>query len=47
MPGFYAVSANALDGITYARGWEDYLATFRDRRPIGRAGYSIFIYEVK
>jgi hypothetical protein len=46
-PGFYAVSANALDGITYARGWEDYLATFRDRRPIGRAGYSIFIYEVK
>jgi hypothetical protein len=44
-PGVYAVSANMLDGIIFARGWEDYLAAFRDRRPIARAGYSIFLYE--
>jgi 4-amino-4-deoxy-L-arabinose transferase-like glycosyltransferase len=46
-PGVYAVSANMLDGIVFARGWEDYLETFRRRTPIGRAGYSIFLYEIR
>lgn len=46
-PGFYAVSANLLDGITFAPGREDYLAAFRERVPVARAGYSILIYRVK
>jgi hypothetical protein len=45
-PGFYAISANLLDGITFAPGREDYLATFRARTPVARAGYSIQIYQV-
>ena len=45
-PGVYAVSVNALLGVFAPPGYEDYLAGFRERRPAGRAGYSIFIYEV-
>ena len=46
-PGFYAVSVNPLTGFLSAPGYEDYLACFRDREPIGRAGYGILIYEIK
>jgi hypothetical protein len=45
-PGIYAVSVNMLVGLPFERGWEHYLAFFRDRQPIDRAGYSILIYEV-
>jgi hypothetical protein len=46
-PGYYALSINALAGFLAPPGYEDYLAYFRVREPIGRAGYSIFVYEVK
>jgi 4-amino-4-deoxy-L-arabinose transferase-like glycosyltransferase len=46
-PGLYAISANLLAGFLYPRGREDYLANFRNRTPVARAGYSILIYEVK
>jgi hypothetical protein len=46
-PGLYAVSVNFLTGFLFPRGYEDYLAYFRQRRPEARAGYSIFIYDVK
>ena len=45
--GIYAVSANFLAGFLFPPGYGEYLAYFRDRRPDARAGYSIFIYEVK
>jgi hypothetical protein len=46
-PGLYAISVNFLTGFLFPRGYEDYLAYFRQRRPEARAGYSIFIYDVK
>ena len=46
-PGIYAVSFNAMAGFLAQDGYQDYLACFRTRRPVGRAGYSIFIYEVE
>jgi hypothetical protein len=46
-PGYYAVSVNAMAGFLAPAGYEDYLACFRDRKPVGRAGYSILVYEVK
>ena len=45
--GRYAISVNLLLGLPFARGYEDYLAWFRTRPPIARAGYSILIYDVK
>jgi hypothetical protein len=45
--GIYAISVNALMGFLAPVEYQDYLADFRDREPIGRAGYGIFIYEVK
>lgn len=47
LPGFYAVSVNPLTGFLAVAGYQDYLACFRDREPIGRAGYGILIYQVK
>jgi len=44
---FDAISVNALMGFLAPVEYQDYLADFRDREPIGRAGYGIFIYEVK
>jgi hypothetical protein len=46
-PGIYAVSFNELAGFLAPDGYQDYLACFRTLRPKGRAGYSIFIYEVE
>ncbi|MEO8658427.1 MAG: glycosyltransferase family 39 protein [Bryobacteraceae bacterium] len=46
-PGLYAISTNLLAGFLYPHGHEDHLAGFRSRTPVGRAGYSILIYEVK
>jgi hypothetical protein len=45
--GYYAISINALTGFLAPPGYEDYLADFRKRTPIGRAGYSILIYRVR
>jgi hypothetical protein len=47
VPGFYAVSVNALAAFSAPPEFHDYLACFRDREPMGRAGYGILIYEVK
>jgi hypothetical protein len=46
-PGYYAISANPLTGFTAPPGYEDYLADFRERKPIDRAGYGILIYLVE
>jgi len=38
---------NYLAGYLAPRGYEDYLAYFRRRRPDARAGYSILVYDLK
>lgn len=43
-PGFYAISASNLQGVLFQD--HDRMAWFREREPIAKAGYSIFIYEV-
>lgn len=43
-PGIYAISATNLQGVHFAN--PDQFATFRDQEPIGKIGYSIFLYEV-
>jgi hypothetical protein len=45
--GIYAISVNALTGFLAPVEYENYFADFRDREPIGRAGYGIRVYEVK
>jgi hypothetical protein len=45
-PGTYAISVNFLTGLLLPPGHEDYLAEFRRRTPIGRAGYSILIFVI-
>jgi hypothetical protein len=44
-PGVYAISATNLQGVLFAN--HDQFAWFRDRKPIGKLGYSIFLYEVE
>ena len=46
-PGLYAISVNALVGVVAPPGQEQYFAAFRPLSIKARAGYSIFIYEVK
>lgn len=46
VPGYYAVSATLLTGQYFEPRYRDYFAVFRDSEPIGKAGYSIFIYRV-
>ncbi len=43
-PGFYAISASNLQGVLFQD--HDRFAWFREREPVGKVGYSIFIYEV-
>ncbi len=43
-PGIYAISATNLQGIHFAD--HDQFAWFREREPIAKIGYSIFLYEV-
>jgi hypothetical protein len=43
-PGFYAISATNLVGISFQD--RDLYAWFRDRQPMARVGYSIFVYQV-
>lgn len=45
--GVYAISVDLLTGLVLPKGQEDFLAAFRDRQPVGRAGYSILIYRVE
>ncbi len=46
-PGIYAISVNTLTGFLSPPEFRDYFACFRERQPVGRAGYGILIYEVK
>ncbi|VAW31347.1 hypothetical protein MNBD_CHLOROFLEXI01-4245, partial [hydrothermal vent metagenome] len=43
-PGIYAISATNLQGVHFAN--RDLFAWFREREPIAKIGYSIFIYDV-
>lgn len=43
-PGFYAISVNSLQGLHMPD--PDTYAWFRERQPLAKIGYSIFIYQV-
>jgi hypothetical protein len=43
-PGVYAISATNLQGVYFSD--RDLFAWFRERQPLAKIGYSIFIYEV-
>ncbi|MCP4427152.1 MAG: phospholipid carrier-dependent glycosyltransferase [Chloroflexi bacterium] len=43
-PGIYAISATNLQGALFDN--HDQFAWFRDREPMAKVGYSIFLYEV-
>ncbi len=43
-PGVYAISATNLQGVYFSD--HDLFAWFRERQPLAKIGYSIFIYEV-
>jgi hypothetical protein len=43
-PGVYAISATNLQGVHFAD--HDQFAWFREREPLAKLGYSIFLYEV-
>lgn len=45
-PGWYAISATSLRLGLMQRESVDLYAFFRDKQPVGRAGYSIYLYEV-
>jgi len=43
-PGYYAISATTLQGVQFTN--HDEFAWFRDKEPLAKIGYSIFIYNV-
>ena len=43
-PGIYAISATTLQGVHFAN--HDTFAWFREKTPLDKVGYSIFLYEV-
>jgi hypothetical protein len=45
-PGYYAISATLLTGQLFEPRFRDYFQIFRDRKPMAKAGYSIFLYKV-
>lgn len=45
-PGWYAISATSLRLGLMQPANVDLYAFFRDKQPVGRAGYSIYLYEV-
>ena len=46
-PGIYAISVNMLLGYYWPPEYQDYFRHFRGREPDAKAGYSIFIYELR
>lgn len=46
-PGWYAISATSLRLGLMQPANVDLYAFFRDKTPVGRAGYSIYLYEVR
>ncbi len=45
-PGVYAISATLLSGQFFGPDHRNYFRVFREMKPIGYAGYSIYIYRV-
>lgn len=45
-PGYYAISATLLTGQFFAERFRGYFGEFRNRQPVAKAGYSIFIYRI-
>jgi hypothetical protein len=45
-PGVYAISATLLSGQFFGPNLRNYFRAFREMKPIGYAGYSIYIYRV-
>jgi hypothetical protein len=45
-PGYYAISATLLTGQFFSERYRDYFHEFRTRKPIAKAGYSIFVYRI-
>ncbi|MDZ4800965.1 MAG: hypothetical protein SGI92_22630, partial [Bryobacteraceae bacterium] len=44
-PGrYYAIGATLIPGQFFAPKFKDYYAAFRDREPVARPGYAIFVY---
>lgn len=46
-PGLYAISGTLLTGQFFREEYRNYFAEFRRRRPVGKAGHSIWIYRVQ
>ncbi|MDJ0753592.1 MAG: hypothetical protein QNJ45_08760 [Ardenticatenaceae bacterium] len=46
-PGWYAISATSLQLGLLTPETEDLYAVFREMEPVERAGYSIYLYEIK
>jgi len=46
-PGVYAISASVLPGHYFEPEYRDFYRQFRYRKPTARAGYSIFIYDLR
>ena len=46
-PGFYAISVNLLLGYHWPEEYRDYFRYFREREPDAKAGYSIFLYDLR
>ncbi|MGH9672257.1 MAG: hypothetical protein ACRD44_03675, partial [Bryobacteraceae bacterium] len=46
-PGYYAISSQFLPGYVFAEDYRDYFKAFRERKPVARAGYSIYIYRIE
>jgi hypothetical protein len=46
-PGYYAISATLLTGQLFPEPYRDYYSFFRPRKPIAKAGYSIYVYRVE
>ena len=46
-PGFYAISVNLLLGYYWEPPYRDYFRHFRERTPDAKAGYSIFLYDLR
>jgi len=46
-PGLYAISATLLPGHFFKPQYQDYYKHFRERTATARAGYSIYIYDLR
>ncbi len=45
-PGYYAISASLLPGHLFEPEYQEYYKHFRERKPIAKVGYSIYVYRV-